>query len=340
MKREKERLIGVLSGLEVDRAPCICPGGMMNMITSDIICMEGVDDSSIHTCPETMARLAMRVNKEDCFENIGLPFCMTIEAELLGAPVDLGCDVVEPHVKAYCYNSVDEWDVLPIVNHHIGRGQVVLDAIKIIKRMQVGTPIIGNVTGPISTAASLIEPVDFYKSLRKNPESAHKFLSVVTESILTFAKLQIEAGADVIALSEPSGTGEILGPKLFGEFVVPYINRITETVLSLGAKSIVHICGKMDKAYGEMANIHADALSFDALVNMREARSALTNRCLMGNVSTYALEFATPDKITQLTKLCLKQGVDIVAPACGLGMKSPTENIQAMTKAVREVCDV
>jgi len=189
MKREKERLIGVLSGLEVDRAPCICPGGMMNMITSDIICMEGVDDSSIHTCPETMARLAMRVNKEDCFENIGLPFCMTIEAELLGAPVDLGCDVVEPHVKAYCYNSVDEWDVLPIVNHHIGRGQVVLDAIKIIKRMQVGTPIIGNVTGPISTAASLIEPVDFYKSLRKNPESAHKFLSVVTESILTFAKL-------------------------------------------------------------------------------------------------------------------------------------------------------
>ncbi|NLK52323.1 MAG: hypothetical protein GX295_07750 [Syntrophomonadaceae bacterium] len=35
---------------------------------------------------------------------------------------------------------------------------------------------------------------------------------------------QLTAGADVICISEPSGTGEILGPRLFHNFAVKYIN--------------------------------------------------------------------------------------------------------------------
>ena len=38
----KERLFKVLKKENVDRPPCICPGGMMNMIIEDVMEIEGV----------------------------------------------------------------------------------------------------------------------------------------------------------------------------------------------------------------------------------------------------------------------------------------------------------
>lgn len=40
-------------------------------------------------------------------------------------------------------------------------------------------------------------------------------MELVADEIIRFARAQIDAGADIIAISDPSGTGEILGPKLF-----------------------------------------------------------------------------------------------------------------------------
>lgn len=336
MLTTKERLHNVLAGQTSDRPPCICPGGMMNMVTEDLINQLGFNFADAHHDSQMMADLAERVYTEGCFENYGVPFCMTVEAEAFGAEVIFGSNTVEPHVTAYKMDSVSQWRELPEVDHTKGRSAVVLEAIKILKEKNTQVPIIGNITGPISTASSVMEPVDFYKELRKKNKEAHEYMSVVTDSLVEFALLQIEAGADVIAISDPSGTGEILGPKFFEEFAVPYLNRIIEAAADKGIPSIVHICGQMKNVYDEVDHIKSQALSFDAVVNMGEARENLPGRCLMGNLSTYALEFATPDKIRGLTQQCLKQKVDIVAPACGLGMKSPLNNIQAVLKTVKE----
>lgn len=53
-------------------------------------------------------------------------------------------------------------------------------------------------------------------------------MELVADEIIRFARAQIDAGADIIAISDPSGTGEILGPKLFEEYAVHYINRIID----------------------------------------------------------------------------------------------------------------
>ncbi len=331
----KQRLLNVLEGESVDRPPCICPGGMMNMITTDLIEQEAIDFYKAHHDPVLMANLAERVVKQECFENYGVPFCMTIEAEGFGAEVTFGTNTVEPHVIKYKITSVDQWRTLPMIDHRKGRSAVVLEAIKLLKARNTSVPIIGNITGPISTASSVMEPVDFYKELRKKNEEAHAYMNLVTESLIEFALLQIESGADIIAISDPSGTGEILGPKFFNEFAVPYLNRIVEAVNDKGIPTIIHICGQMKNVYKEVNQIKSNALSFDAMVNLEEARKELPTRCIMGNLSTYAIEFGSPDKIKSLTELCIKQDVDIVSPACGLGMKSPLENVQEILKTVK-----
>lgn len=334
MLSPKERLTKVFNKENVDRLPCICPGGMMNMVTTELIEEVGIRFPEAHMDAKMMADLAAAVFAKGCFENYGVPFCMTIEAEDMGAKVDMGTNIYEPHVVEYVINSVKEWEKLSEINSQQGRAKVVIDAIKLLKSKGNDVPIIGNLTGPISTASSIMEPVVFYKELRKNNAKAHEFMEFVTNQLILFAKEQIEAGADIIAISDPSGTGEILGPKLFEEFAVKYLNQIIDSIQKENKATIVHICGQMKNVYPEVNEIKSDILSFDSIVSMKDARKNLGDRLLMGNVSTYTIEFGEPKKIADLTEKCVIDGANIISPACGLGMKSPLKNVRSMLQAL------
>ena len=336
MLTEKERLLRLLKGEKTDRPACICPGGMMNMVTSELMQQTAVYLPQAHRDADYMAKLAAAVYEQGCFENIGVPFCMTVEAEALGAKVDLGSNIVEPRVTDYVLKSVVEMNQLKKLDFSSGRVRVVLDTIRKLKEKNYTAPIIGNITGPISTASSLMEPMAFYRELRKKKEEAHAYLDFVTEQLIAFALEQVKAGADVIAVSDPSGTGEILGPKYFEEYALPCLNRIVDAVKNSGAGTIVHICGQMKAVYEQINMVRSDALSFDSIVSLQEARMNLPGRVLMGNVSTYALEFGEPDKIAKLSETSVKNGADILAPACGLGMKTPLRNEQAMLRWLKE----
>ncbi len=336
MLTPKERLRMIMEGQKTDRPACICPGGMMNMVTSDLMEAVRVYMPEAHTDARKMADLAKAVYERGCFENYGVPFCMTVEAEEMGAKVDMGSRVYEPHVVEYAINSVSEMEKLVPVDMTKGRAKVVLDAIRILKEETEGVPIVGNLTGPVSTASSVMEPVIFYKELRKKNKEAHAYMEFITEQLISFGRAQIEAGADVIAISDPSGTGEILGPKYFKEYAVTYINKLLDALQEEKMGTIVHICGQMSPVYKEVDELHSNVLSFDSIVPMKEARAHLKNRVLMGNVSTYALEFGDPERVRMLTKGCVKNGSDIVSPACGLGMKSPLVNVQAILECLKE----
>lgn len=333
----KERLYLALDGQSCDRPPCICPGGMMNMVTADVMKLAEVFMPEAHKDAAKMAALAKAVYDNGCFENYGVPFCMTVEAGEMGAAVDFGNMEYEPHVVEYAIETSSQWQQLKPVDLEKGRSKVVVDAIRILSQSGDNVPVIGNLTGPVSVATSVIEPTVFYKELRKKKEDAHAFMTFVTEQLIAFGRAQIEAGADIIAISDPSGTGEILGPKFFEEFTVKYLNMLLDGLKDTGVRTIVHICGQMHNVYSQIDMVGSNALSFDSVVPMKEAREHLPERVLMGNVSTYALEFGTNEKVETLTRLCVKNGSDIISPACGLGMNSPLTNVQAMLKYLKKV---
>lgn len=308
----------------------------MNMVTLELMERAGVYLPEAHQDAGLMVRLAKAVYEEGCFENYGVPFCMTVEAEGMGAEIDMGTSVHEPHVTGYVTGSVSEYERLHPMELKKGRAKVVLDAIHILKEEAKDVPVIGNLTGPVSTAASLMEPVTFYKEMRKKNREAHAYMEFISDQLIAFGRAQIEAGADMIAISDPSGTGEILGPRYFEEFAVTYINQILDGLQKEKLGTIVHICGQMSPVYKEVGDVRSSVLSFDSVVPMKEARAHLENRVLMGNVSTYALEFGDTDKVKMLTKGCVKSGSDIISPACGLGMKSPLRNVQAILAGLVE----
>ena len=180
-----------------------------------------------------------------------------------------------------------------------------------------------------------MEPTRYYKQLRQKRELAHEYMEFVTEQLIRFGLAEVEAGANVIVISDPSGTGEILGPKFFDEYAVTYINKVVDAVAEAGARTIVHICGQMKAVYDKVAKLHSDAFSFDAVVSIREAKKQLPDKVIMGNVSTFAIEMQDGKTVEKLTKNCYNQGSDIISPACGLGMGSPLGNVQEVLKTVR-----
>lgn len=336
MLSPKERLHKALEGKKVDRVPCICPGGMMNMITSELMDKVNIYLPEAHNDARQMAELAKSVYATQCFENYGVPFCMSVEAQSMGAEVDMGNNIFEPHVIDYAINSVSDYKQIKTNDLNQGRENIILQAINILKDETVDVPIIGNLTGPISMASSVMEPVNFYKELRKKNKEAHEYMNFITEYLISFGRAQIAAGADIIAISDPSGTGEILGPKLFEEFALTYLNKLLDGIKTDGVKTIVHICGSMQPVYQQVSKVRSHALSFDSIVSLTDAKKHLPDKILMGNVSTYTLEFGKPEAIKTLTKNCIKNGSSIISPACGLGMKSSLENVQAILKAVKE----
>ena len=330
-----ERLFTTLAGRRPDRPACICPGGMMNMVTNELQQTAGVYLPAAHTDARMMADLARSVYEQGLFENVGVPFCMTVEAEALGAGVTMGSNLFEPHVTSYAIDTVEDYHKLSSADLGGGRSKVVLDAIRILKSELADVPVIGNLTGPVSVASSVMEPTRYYKQLRQKRELAHEYMEFVTQELIRFGKAQIEAGADVITISDPSGTGEILGPKLFEEYAVKYLNELVDALREAGGRTIVHICGQMQNVFRQVGEVRSDALSFDAIVSIAKAKESLPGRVIMGNVSTFAVEMGTPDRVSAITRNCMNLGSDIISPACGLGMGSPLANVKEILRTVQ-----
>lgn len=333
----KERLLAVLNGNQPDRPPVICSGGMMNAAIVEIMSSTGHTLPQAHTDARLMAELAGDVQAYTGFENIGIPFCMTVEAEVLGSAVTYGSLSCEPKIVQEVFpstNKVRQKSIAGMLDG--GRIAVVTEAASILSRRYPDIPVIGNLTGPVSTAASLVDPVALLKELRKNPAGSHRVLTYVTQLLIGFADQLIESGATLISIGDPTATGEILGPKMFKEYAVLYINQVIDAVHRHHVPVIVHICGNMNTVRGLLPELRADAISTDALVNLRRLKADFPQLTTMGNISTYLLEFGTADKVAAQTRQLVRDGIDIIAPACGLSTSTSRQLINAMTAAVRE----
>ncbi len=327
---EKERLLRAIRGEKVDRPPVICPGGMMNAAVTEVVnTLSGNHNQEL----EAMVRAAKLVRDLAGFENYGVPFCMTCEAEPFGVDLSLGDMLNEPRVVDYNHEEVEEI-MKDYDNHKLqGRSKVVLEAIKALKNDEV--PVIGNITGPISTASSVIDPIKYFKMLRKDPEKAYSFTKYINDFLIDYSIKMVESGADLIALSDPTATGEILGEKNFNRFAMPMYRHFIEEMHKLKTPVIIHICGNARNIIPLLNTLEVDVLSFDSIVNMRATKEILDRR-LMGNVNTLLLETGREEKIVSITQNAINSGVDIVSPACGLGMGTPLKNLIAMTDYVKE----
>ncbi|MBU3100532.1 MULTISPECIES: uroporphyrinogen decarboxylase family protein [Clostridium] len=332
----KERIQRTFKKQTVDRPPIICPGGMMNSAIVEVMNKTGHKLPQGHHNSKIMAEIANDVHQNTGFENFGIPFCMTVEAEVLGSEINYGNLFCEPKIQKEVFATASD-----VVFKELGameknkRVNSIIDATYTLSKKYPDVPVIGSLTGPISTAASLVDPISFLKELRKNPSIAHSVIDYVSNHIIELATLMIENGANVISIADPTATGEILGPKMFDEYAVRYLNKIINAVHAMNTPVIVHICGKMSAVKKYIPKIKSDAISTDSSINLKILKDEYQGLTTMGNVSTYLLEFGDEEKIANQTARLVNDGINIISPACGLSTSTPLKNIESMTKIVK-----
>ncbi len=334
---EKERLLKILCGVKVDRPPVIIPGGMMTMASREVMERTNCRWPMVHRDAEKMAALSLAMHDEAGIENLGIPFCMTVEAEAMGGEVEDGDEVTEPRIINYPLKSAEEWKSLKELNpYKDGRLPAILACTSLLSQRHSDIPVIGNLVGPLSLATSLIDAILLYKALKRESEEVHGMLGFLADNGIRYGEALIKSGAGLIVISDPSATGEILGPDMFNEFALPYLNKMITHMQALGKPVIVHICGNVSSVYEPLKRLATECISVDAAVNIKEVRDSLPGKKLMGNVSTILLQDGPVSKIQTVSKHLLDFGIDILAPACGLSAKTPVRHIKAMTETAKQ----
>lgn len=223
-----------------------CLGDDLELIPEEVLRKTGLNFPSAHSEKQSMATLAreLRINRGDVLARV--PFCVTVEAEAYGAHIKLGDAVNGPRVENYRFASVEELSHLEALDFTKGRIKEVLNSVEILS--EAGETAALSVEGPFTIISSLIEPLNFYKGLRKDSQRILEILTIVEEGIIRYSLEGIKRGASIISYGDPVGAIGIVGPKVYREYSGPSSWRIIKGIQGAGSRVLLHLCGKTSTA--------------------------------------------------------------------------------------------
>ena len=179
-----------------------------------------------------------------------------------------------------------------------------MEAIKVTKNhLNQRVPLIGFAGAPWTIFAYMVEgqgSKTFSKARRmlySDPETAHRLLTMITETTKSYFAAQIQAGVDMIQIFD--SWGGILSPELYDEFSLPYIKQLCGSVS--GVPVTVFAKGAYF-ARRSIAEINCDVLGLDWNMDIAESKAIVGNKVtLQGNLDPCCL-YGSFQSIERATK--------------------------------------
>jgi uroporphyrinogen decarboxylase len=271
-----------------------------------------------------------------------------VQAGHLGVAEALGTELEFPDhstafVKKFALDQIADFKRLEIPDpRKAGRFPVFLEAAEILlEKVGHEAPVNMGFGGPMSTAYSLLGAEKLLKALLTAPELVHELLDFCVESATPFireaAKLKVSFG-----IVDPVSSGSVISREMFRKFSKPALAKLIGRVKEVAVPPMLHICGNTRKIIADMVDTGAGALSLDNAVDLADAKREVGSRItLVGNVRPAETMFlGTPATVEENVKECLLKGYDsprgyILALGCELPIKTPPENVHALSQAVR-----
>ncbi|MEG9195488.1 MAG: methylcobamide:CoM methyltransferase MtaA [Candidatus Methanoglobus sp.] len=326
----RDRVIGAIKLEKVDRKP-VTSVTQVGVVEA----MEKVDAywPEAHSNPEKMARLGASLYKLVGLEAVRIPFCLTVEAEVLGCKIKMGGLDTQPSVSESPKKIPDE---IPANLLELGRIPVVINATKMLCNSYPEVPKVIGITGPMTLAGHILGVENLLKYIIKSPDTVKKALDFCVEVSKRYIDAIIEVGPpDIICVPDPTASPEITPPPTFNSLVAPALREISK-MINKECISVLHICGRVQKILGTMADTGFHGLSIEEKVDVKEARGIVKSKvALIGNISApNTLLRGPPEKITEEVRAILDY-IDLVAPGCGLAPRTPLSNIKALVDSVK-----
>ena len=328
MNAKKRILAGILGG-RVDQVPVWLP---VVGITVAMMEQARAPWPAAHHDPELMAKLAAMPWELAGLPAVTVPFCLSLEAEALGCELDPGTINRTPSVKKPAFASPDEFS-FPENLLEQGRIPVVLRAIEILRdRLGDEIPINAKITGGFTIAGHVYGVSEFISWIKTNPAYAHQAIGSASEVTKALVAAFEDHGADIISISDPTASGDLLSGEQYREFVLPYHKQVASATRR---PSVLHICGNSTDLLEHIRTTGFDAYSFEEKIDVLTAKKILGDDIsLIGNVAPVGTMLqGTPEKVTADAMSAMENGVDVLSSGCTLSPLTPLENIRALAHA-------
>lgn len=297
-----------------------------------------------HSDPKMMCELGAAQATVFGFEAVRSAFCLTAEAERLGCTVDPGKKDRTPMLKKHPFNFdpmsgvYDEPSNVMSPEEFIkdGRPACIIEATRLMKEKygKEYAVIAGN-TGPFTLAGHLVSTENLIFGVMMDPDKVKEWVDVVNPIIKVYSQALVDAGADIIQMSEPSASTDLLSPEMFPEYSGSYVKNSLASID--GVYSVLHICGDTKQIINPMIDTGVTGISIEEKVDSAEAVEIANGRAaLVGNVGVvFPLLQGTPADCEAAGKRISAAGFNVVSPGCGLSALIPGDNLKALVKGVK-----
>ncbi|MBN1477812.1 uroporphyrinogen decarboxylase [Candidatus Sumerlaeota bacterium] len=201
--------------------------------------------------------------------------------------------------------------------------------------------LLGFAGAPLTMACYAVEGkmtrnLEVVKALRhREPRTLQAALERITETVIHYLRLQIEAGADLVQIFDTwAGSFSVADCR---EFALPYQRRVIEAIRPLGVPISLYVKGSAPMLE-LMAESGADVLSVDWTLPLGEVRRRVgSDLTLQGNLDSTTL-LSTPEAVRRETRAMLEElGGERHIANLGHGIlpSTPVECAQAFVDTVK-----
>ncbi len=250
-----------------------------------------------------------------------------------------------PAFKRFAITSEEDVDRLKLPDvKTAGSLPPAMELSKLCERYHL--PIMVAVGSPLTWATGVCEMDTLCRWMLRKPEVVHKILRLVTDHCLRVAEHWVNTfGAKRVTgfTAAPSEANQVISPKQFEEFALPYLKEVHEKVLAMGVRRFMcHICGGQNlnlPYYTQVPMGDNGIVTFGHEVDLTTAIEYFGDTCIIaGNVEPQLIQNGTPQQVYEAARQCIEKAKYaprgfILMPGCELPPMAPPYNVYMLKKA-------
>lgn len=190
---------------------------------------------------------------------------------------------------------------------------------------------------PWSIAAGLrgIEALIF--DTRQDPQFVHDLMEIAVKISKARCDALLETGV-ALMLGEPSASCSVISPKIYKEFIHPYLKDLIAHFKSQEGTVDLHICGYNDPNMEDLLTLDMDIIDADGPTSLENTVELSPGKAaIRGNLPADLFHKGTPGEIDEAVKTCIEvagpSNQYILAQGCSIPYETPDENLQAFFDA-------
>ena len=158
------------------------------------------------------------------------------------------------------------------------------------------------------------EMMDFVVKLFERPDELHAEARQKRDDSIELSKKQVDQGVDFIFINSDYGynKGPFISPKMFAEFVTPYLTEIVDAIHRLGVKAFLHSDGDLRLILDQLVSTGLDgyqSIDPQGFMDIAEVKRQYGDQMvLMGNVQNSILQEVDDGRIRESVRYAMEHG--------------------------------